>query len=69
VGKVGAVFFLQAQPIIVHIEPPPSENAGAIKDLTRVIVGSLGLTGAFALVALVVGLAIGGVLFWVRSRP
>jgi hypothetical protein len=59
---------LQSQPVIVHIEPPPSENASAVRDLTRVIVGSLGLTGAFVLVAVVVGLAIGAVLFWVRSR-
>jgi hypothetical protein len=62
------VLWLQSQPIIVHLEPPPSENASAIKDLTRVIVGSLGLTGAFVVVALVVGLLVGVVLFWVRSR-
>jgi hypothetical protein len=59
---------LQSQPIIVHIEPPADANASAISDLTKVIVGSLGLTGAFVLVALVLGLLIGGVMFWLRSR-
>jgi hypothetical protein len=44
------------------------KNASALKDLTNVIVGSLGLTGGFVLFAVVAGLVIGGVLFWVRSR-
>jgi hypothetical protein len=60
--------FLQSQPIIVHLDPPVDKNASALKDLTNVIVGSLGLTGGFVLFAVVAGLVIGGVLFWVRSR-
>lgn len=60
--------FLQSQPIIVHLDPPLDKNASALKDLTNVIVGSLGLTGGFVLVAGVAGLVIGGVMFWVRSR-
>jgi hypothetical protein len=52
-------------PIIVKlIEPPHSELSG----LADVLIGSLGLTGALTLVALAIGLLIGGVLFLVRSR-
>jgi hypothetical protein len=58
----------QANPIIIHLDPPPSESASTIKELTRVFVGSLGLTGAFLVVGVIIGLAVGGVLFWVRSR-
>ena len=60
--------FLQSQPVIIHLDPPPSENATAVKELTNVIVGSLGLTGAFVVVAVIVGLAVGVVLYWKRSR-
>jgi hypothetical protein len=62
------VLSLQSQPVIVHLEPPQSENAAAVHQLTQIIVGSLGVTGAFVVVALLVGVVIGGVLFWVRSR-
>jgi len=58
----------QSQPIIILLDPPPSENASAIKELTRVFVGSLGLTGAFLVVGAIIGLAVGGTLFWIRSR-
>jgi hypothetical protein len=33
-----------------------------------VLIGSIGLTGAIVLLALLVGLMFGAVLFWVRSR-
>ena len=52
-------------PIIVKlIEPPHSELSG----LADVLIGSLGLTGALTLLALTLGILIGGVLFLVRSR-
>ena len=60
--------FIQQQPVIIHLEPPPSEHASAVQELTRIIVGSLGLTGLFVLVAVVLGVVIGAVMFWVRSR-
>ena len=54
-----------ASPIIVKlIEPPHSELSG----LADVLIGSIGLTGALALLALVIGCVVGGVLFLVRSR-
>jgi len=53
-------------PVIVKIvqTPPKSELTG----LADVLVGSIGLTGAIVVAALLVGLLFGGVLFWVRSR-
>jgi len=54
-----------ASPIIVKlIEPPHSELSG----LADVLIGSIGLTGALALMALVLGVVAGGILFFVRSR-
>jgi hypothetical protein len=54
-----------ASPIIVKlIEPPHSELSG----LADVLIGSIGLTGAVTLLALVIGCAVGGILFLVRSR-
>jgi len=66
---VNPVFaLLQDQPVIVSIGSAPDRDASGVRELTRVIIGSLGLTGAFALLALVAGAIIGGVLYWVRSR-
>ena len=59
---------LQDQPVIVSIGSAPNKDASEVRELMNVIIGSLGLTGAFAVVAIVVGAIIGGVLFWVRSR-
>jgi hypothetical protein len=58
--------FLQAKPIIVKIIPtePKSELAG----LSDVLLGSLGLTGVIAIAAVLLGLVMAGILFWVRSR-
>jgi hypothetical protein len=53
-----------ASPIIVKIVETPSDPTG----LAAVLIGSLGLTGAIVLLALLVGLLFGAVLFWVRSR-
>jgi len=66
---VNPVFaLLQDQPVIVSIGSAPNKDASEVRELMNVIIGSLGLTGAFAVVAIVVGAIIGGVLFWVRSR-
>jgi hypothetical protein len=52
-------------PIIVKlIEPPHSELSG----LADVLIGSIGLTGALTLMALVLGIVLGGILFFIRSR-
>ena len=59
--------FLQQQPVIVRIYSPPQDTSG-LTDLTNVIVGSLGLTGALLVAGLVLGVILGGVLFWLRSR-
>ena len=59
---------LQDQPVIVNIGGAPDKNASGVRELTNVIVGALGLTGAFAVLALVVGALIGVILFWRRSR-
>ena len=56
---------IQSQPIIVKIvEPAKSELTG----LSDVLIGSLGLTGVITLGALLMGLLLAGVMFWVRSR-
>jgi hypothetical protein len=61
---------LQAQPntpIIVRIYEPPSDSTG-LGRLADVLIGSIGLTGAITLAAIVLGLAFGSVVFWFRSR-
>jgi hypothetical protein len=54
------------KPIIVRIpqDPPKSELSG----LSDVLLGSLGLTGVIVVAAVLLGLVMAGVLFWVRSR-
>ena len=54
----------QQDPIIVKLIEPPHDPTG----LAEVLVGSLGLTGAIVVLALVMGGLFGGVLFWMRSR-
>jgi hypothetical protein len=60
--------FLQTQPggpIIVKItEPPKSE----LSTLSQVLLGSLGLSGVLALVAILLGIGLGALMFWVRKR-
>ena len=51
-------------PIIVKIIQPPRDPTG----LTEVLIGSLGLTGAIVLLAVVCGVVLAGVMLWVRSR-
>jgi hypothetical protein len=55
---------VQQNPIIVRIVEPPHDPTG----LADVLIGSLGLTGAIVLAALLMGALFAGVLFWVRSR-
>ena len=62
-----AGLLLQEKPdgaIIVKLIPPKSELA----TLSDVLLGSLGLSGALALAGVLLGLAVGGVMFWVRHR-
>jgi hypothetical protein len=65
---VFTLFLLQGKPggpIIVDItEPPKSE----LSTLSQVLLGSLGLTGVLALMAILLGIGIGGLVFWVRRR-
>ena len=53
-----------ASPVIVKIVETPSDPTG----LADVLIGSLGLTGVIVLLALLLGLLFGAVLFWMRSR-
>jgi len=53
-----------ASPIIVKIVETPRDPTG----LADVLVGSIGLTGAIVLLAIITGTLLAGVLFWVRSR-
>jgi hypothetical protein len=53
-------------PIIVKIIPP--EEKSELSGLADVLLGSLGLTGVIVLGALLAGLLMGGVMFWIRSR-
>jgi hypothetical protein len=53
-----------SSPIIVKLVDPPSELA----TLSDVLLGSLGLSGVLALLAILLGVALGGVMFWIRRR-
>ena len=57
---------LQSNPIIVKIIPPEAKSE--LSGLADVLLGSLGLTGVIVLAAVVLGAALAGVMFWVRSR-
>ena len=54
----------QADPVIVRIIEPPKDPTG----LADVLVGVLGLSTVLGLAAISIGIAIGVVIFWVRSR-
>ena len=51
-------------PIIVKIIEPDNDPIG----LANVVIGALGLSGALALAAILLGVLLAGVLFFVRSR-
>ena len=57
---------LQSNPIIVKIVQPEAKSE--LSGLADVLLGSLGLTGVIVLAAVVLGAALAGVMFWVRSR-
>ena len=51
-------------PVIVKIIEPPKDPTG----LADVLVGVLGLSTVLGLAAISIGVAIGVLIFWVRSR-
>jgi hypothetical protein len=51
-------------PIIVKIIEAPTDPTG----LADVLVGVLGLSGVLSLAAISIGLVIGVIIYWVRSR-
>ena len=55
-----------SKPIIVKIIQP--EQKSDLQGLSEVLLGSLGLTGLITLAALLLGVALAGVMFWIRSR-
>jgi hypothetical protein len=54
----------QQKGIIVKLIETPHDPTG----LADVLIGSLGLTGAIVLLAVVSGAIFAGILFWYRSR-
>ena len=54
-------------PVIVRIISPPKDTTG-LSGLAEVLIGSLGLTGAIVLAAIVMGAMMAAVMFWFRSR-
>ena len=55
---------LPPSPIIVKIVEPPGDPLG----IGGVLIGALGLAGAVTVIAVLVGLVMGGVLFFIRWR-
>lgn len=55
---------LQSSPIIVKLIEPPHDPTG----LADVLIGAIGLTGVLTLGAVTLGLIVGALIFWVRSR-
>jgi hypothetical protein len=58
---------IQQNPVIVRIIEPPKDTSG-LSTLRDVLIGSLGLTGAIVLAALVLGAAMAALMFWLRRR-
>ena len=54
-------------PVIVRIISPDKDTTG-LTQLRDVLIGSLGLTGAIVLMAVLLGAALAGVMFWFRHR-
>jgi len=54
------------KPIIVSI--PPDKPKSELSGLADVLLGSLGLTGVIVIAAVLLGAAMAGVMFWMRSR-
>ena len=57
----------QQPPVIVKIIEPPKDPTDGLAD---VLLGSLGVAGVLTLFAVLFGVILAGVLFWMRSsRP
>ena len=56
-----------ANPVIVKIISPPKDETG-LAQLRDVLIGSLGLTGAMVLIALLLGAVLAVAMFWWRHR-
>jgi hypothetical protein len=55
----------QEKPIIIDIAEPAENQAQTVID---VLVGSFGLAGAIAILAVILGAALAGIMLWLRSR-
>ena len=62
-------FFLQGEPsavppdaVIVRLMPPPSD----LETLADILFKSLGLSGVLAVTGILLGIVLGGLVFWVR---
>ena len=64
----GVALWLQAQPVappdavIVRLMPPPSD----LETLADILLNTLGLSGAIAAMGILLGITIGGAVFWVH---
>jgi hypothetical protein len=54
----------QQEPLIVKIIEPPRDPTG----LADVLIGVLGLSTVLGLAAITIGVGIGAVIYWFRSR-
>ncbi len=57
----------QQKPIIVSIKDQNSQNK-ELQGLSDVLLGSLGLTGLFVIGALLLGVVMAALMFWLRSE-
>jgi hypothetical protein len=60
------VFQTPKPPIIVKLIDPPTDPTGI--GIAHVIMQAMGFTGAVTLLAVVMGVLLAGVMYWVRSR-
>lgn len=52
------------QPIIVRVVEQPAKETTVVD----VLIGAIGITGVMVLVALLAGLALGGLLVWIQKK-
>ena len=52
-------------PVIINIKREPTDDISGLAD---VLIGALGLTGVLLLGTAIAGLAVGALVFWLRSR-
>jgi hypothetical protein len=60
--------FLQEKPsgaIIIDVTEPPKSELSALSD---VLLGSLGLSGFLGLTAILLGIGVGWLVFWIKRR-